>query len=176
MRRQIICDIGEAKFQKLSEEEKAEVDLILWAGCCMHKEMNTFKGGCVGLDEYWNKHPDLHPPILLPNRDNAAAIRKAAGTEAAERATARNLFIEFLMYVQHNKGSGKLNYSETHGSLDGHGWERPDVFYAAQRHASQQLPQIQSLLIHFLKKAKESWLQFMSEFEEGGALSRPTPE
>ncbi|KAJ3846752.1 hypothetical protein EV368DRAFT_52323, partial [Lentinula lateritia] len=85
MRRQIICDIGEAEFQKLSEEEKAEVDLILWAGCCMHKEINAFKGGCVGLDEYWNKHPDLHPPILLPNRDNAAAIRKAA-----ERATARS--------------------------------------------------------------------------------------
>ncbi|KAH7874176.1 uncharacterized protein C8R40DRAFT_1008487, partial [Lentinula edodes] len=62
MRRQIICDIGEAEFQKLSEEEKAKVDLILWAGCCMHKEMNAFKGGCVGLDEYWNKHPDLHPP------------------------------------------------------------------------------------------------------------------
>ncbi|KAJ3852630.1 hypothetical protein EV368DRAFT_64750 [Lentinula lateritia] len=293
MRRQIICDIGEAEFQKLSEEEKAEVDLILWAGCCMHKEINAFKGGCVGLDEYWNKHPHLHPPILLPNRDNAAAIRKAA-----ERATARSvifrhkdrkrgqqdtlqfyfdqklgfnlafpdtsntrfqshaeacaliithmdLFIEFLTYVQHNKGSGKLNHmeqnvldglndpatrqefcvitlywlaisvpymreirgpqakennvlklgdlhhcviehidvlireperllgpnaSETHGSLDGHGWERPDVFYAAQRHASQQLPQIQSLLIHFLKKAKESWLRFMSEFEEGGAF------
>ncbi|KAH7874175.1 uncharacterized protein C8R40DRAFT_1171670 [Lentinula edodes] len=66
--------------------------------------------------------------------------------------------------------------SETHGSLDGHGWERPDAFYAVQRHASQQLPQIQSLLIHFLKKAKESWLRFMSEFEGGGALSRATPE
>ncbi|KAJ3861927.1 hypothetical protein EV359DRAFT_46190, partial [Lentinula novae-zelandiae] len=297
MRRQIICDIGEAEFQKLSEEEKAEVDLILWAGCCMHKEMNTFKGGCVGLDEYWNKHPDLHPPIPLPNHDNTAAIRKAAGTEAAEHATAcseqgaikvaslagaifrhkdrkqgqqdtlrfyfdqklacaliithMDLFIEFLTYVQHNKGSGKLNHmeqnvldglndpvtrqefcvitlywlaisvpymreirgpqakennvlklgdlhrrviehidalikepehllgpdaSETRGSLDGHGWEWPDTFYAVQRHASQQLPQIQSLLIHFLKKAKESWLQFMSEFEEGGALSRATPE
>ncbi|KAJ4501707.1 hypothetical protein C8R41DRAFT_928430 [Lentinula lateritia] len=314
--KELIRDIGEAEFEKLSEGEKAEVDLILWAGCCMHKEMNAFKGGCIGLDEYWNENPHLPPPILLPNRDNAAAIKQAAGTEAAKRATARSergaikvaslagaifrhkdrkwgqqdtlrfyfdqklgfnlafpdtsntrfqshaeacaliithmdLFIEFLTYVQHNKGSGKLNHMEknvldglndpatrqefcvitlywlaisvpymreirgpqakednvlklgslhqqvidhidvlieeperllgpdasaTRGSLDGHCWERPDAFYAAQKHASQQLPQVRGLLVHFLKKAKESWLRFMSEFEEGGALSRATPE
>lgn len=52
--------------------------------------MNAFKGGCIGLDEYWNKNSHLPPPILLPNRDNAAAIKQAAGTEAAERATARS--------------------------------------------------------------------------------------
>ncbi|KAH7871962.1 uncharacterized protein C8R40DRAFT_1053615 [Lentinula edodes] len=297
MRKQIIRDIGETEFEKLSEAEKAEVDLILWAGCCMHKEMNAFKGGCVGLDEYWNGHPDLPPPILLPNRDNAAAIEKAPGTEAAERATARSergaikvaslagaifrhkdrkrgqqdtlrfffdeklacaliithmdLFIEFLTYVQHNKGTGKLNHMEQNvlaglndpptrqefcvitlywlaisvpymreirgphakednilrlgdfhrrvidhidtlikeperllgpdasaarGSLDGLAWERPDAFYAAQKHASQWLPQIRNLLVHFLKRAKDSWLRFISEFEEGGSLSRATPE
>ncbi|KAJ3846753.1 hypothetical protein EV368DRAFT_52322, partial [Lentinula lateritia] len=182
--------------------------------------------------------------LAFPDTSNT---RFQSHTEAcALIITHMDLFIEFLTYVQHNKGSGKLNHmeqnvldglndpatrqefcvitlywlaisvpymreirgpqakennvlklgdlhhrviehidtlireperllgpnaSETHGSLDGHGWERPDAFYAAQRHASQQLPQIQSLLIHFLKKAKESWLRFMSEFEEGGALS-----
>ncbi|KAJ3813876.1 hypothetical protein F5876DRAFT_73497 [Lentinula aff. lateritia] len=298
MRKQIIRDIGEMEFEKLSEAEKAEVDLILWTGCCMHKEMNTFKGGCVGLDEYWNGHPDLPPPILLPNRDNAAAIEKAPGTEAADRATAQSergaikqdtlrfffdeklgfnlafpdmsnthfqshaeacaliithmdLFIKFLTYVQHNKGTGKLNHMEQNvlaglndpptcqefcvitlywlaisipymreirgphakednilrlgdfhrrvidhidalikeperllgpdasaarGSLDGLAWKRPDAFYAAQKHASEWLPQIRNLLVHFLKRAKDSWLRFISEFDEGGSLSRATPE
>ncbi|KAJ3847622.1 hypothetical protein EV368DRAFT_50851 [Lentinula lateritia] len=86
MRNQIIRDIGEAEFAKLSEAEKAEVDFFLWAGCCMHKEMNAFKGGCIGLDNFWKEHPELEPPKLLPNRDNAAAINKAAGTGAADRA------------------------------------------------------------------------------------------
>ncbi|KAJ3925677.1 MAG: hypothetical protein NXY57DRAFT_967425 [Lentinula lateritia] len=298
MRKQIIRDIGEMEFEKLTEAEKAEVDLILWAGCCMHKEMNTFKGGCIGLDEYWNGHPDLPPPILLPNRDNAAAIEKAPGTEAAERTTARSergaikvaslagagfqhkdrkrgqqdtlrfffdeklgfnlafpdmsntrfqshaeacaliithmdLFIEFLTYVQHKKGTGKLNHMEQNvlaGLNDPptrqefcvitlywlaisvpymqeirgpHAKEDnilrledfhqrvidhidalikepehllgPDVS-AAQKHASEWLPQIRNLLVHFLKRAKDSWLRFISEFEEGGSLSRATPE
>ncbi|KAJ3924691.1 MAG: hypothetical protein NXY57DRAFT_969284 [Lentinula lateritia] len=84
MRNQIICDIGEAEYAKLSEAEKAEVDFFLWAGCCMHKEMNVFKGGCIGLDKFWKQHPELNPPKLLPNCDNAAAISKAAGTGAAD--------------------------------------------------------------------------------------------
>ncbi|KAF9017490.1 hypothetical protein BDP27DRAFT_1440481 [Rhodocollybia butyracea] len=90
MKHQIIRDMGEAEYTKLSETEKAEVDFFLWAGCCMHKEMNVFKGGCVGFDEFWKAHPELDPPKLLPNRDNAAAISKAAGTEAAERAFERS--------------------------------------------------------------------------------------
>ncbi|KAJ3740020.1 hypothetical protein EV360DRAFT_58005 [Lentinula raphanica] len=90
MRRQLISDMGDAEFSKLTEAEKAEVDFFLWAGCCMHKEMNAFKGGCLGLDEYWKKHPELQPPKLLPNRDNAAAIKKAAGSEAADRAFERS--------------------------------------------------------------------------------------
>ncbi|KAJ3845854.1 hypothetical protein EV368DRAFT_70383, partial [Lentinula lateritia] len=84
MRNQIICNIGEAEFAKLSEAEKAEVDFFLWAGCCMHKEMNVFKGGCISLDNFWKEHPELEPPKLLLNRDNAAAINKAAGTGAAD--------------------------------------------------------------------------------------------
>ncbi|KAJ3991330.1 hypothetical protein F5050DRAFT_1581585 [Lentinula boryana] len=65
MKHQIICDIGEAEYAKLAETEKAEVDFFLWAGCCMHKEMNAFKGGCVGFDNFWKAHPELAPPKLL---------------------------------------------------------------------------------------------------------------
>ncbi|KAJ3817778.1 hypothetical protein F5880DRAFT_1617968 [Lentinula raphanica] len=177
MKKQLTKDIGEAEFQKLSDAEKTEVDLFLWAGCCMHKEMNAFKGGCVGLDEFWDNHPDVASPISFPNRDNAATIHLASGTAAAVRAKSRtersavklaslagmifrhkdrkrgqqdtlrfyfdykirfnltfpdtsntrfqshaeacaliithlDLFIEFLTYVKHNKGSGTLNHME----------------------------------------------------------------
>ncbi|KAE9385516.1 hypothetical protein BT96DRAFT_840599 [Gymnopus androsaceus JB14] len=315
MKKHIVLDMGEDEFQKLTEEEKAEVDLFLWAGCCMHKEMNAFKGGCVGLDEFWDEHPELTPPILLPNRDNAAAITKAPGTEAAERATTRsergaikvaslagaifrhkdrkrgqqdtlrfyfdhklgfslafpdtsntrfqshaeactliithlNLFIEFLTCVQQNKGSRKLNHMELNvlkglqdpatrlefcaitlyhlavsipymreirgpfakednilklgtfhkrvidhldalikdpshlvgpnassekGSLDGLLWERPDAFYAVQKHAPDH-PYLSDILVHMLKRARDTWLRFSSEFEEEGAISLLTPE
>jgi hypothetical protein len=43
-RTQLIWDIGQADFDALSREEKDDVDLFLWAGCAMHKDMNTFKG------------------------------------------------------------------------------------------------------------------------------------
>ncbi|KAJ3736743.1 hypothetical protein DFJ43DRAFT_989255, partial [Lentinula guzmanii] len=89
MKKQLVRDIGEAEFNKLSDAEKAEVDFFLWAGCCMHKEMNAFKGGCIGLDSFWKEHPHLTPPLQLPNRDNAATIKQAQGTEAAEHAIAR---------------------------------------------------------------------------------------
>ncbi|KAJ3973309.1 hypothetical protein EV361DRAFT_843701 [Lentinula raphanica] len=89
MKKQLVRDIGEAEFQKLTNTEKSEVDLFLWAGCCMHKEMNAFKGGCIGFDEFWNENPEFNSPIPLPNRDNAAAIRLGAGTAAASRAQVR---------------------------------------------------------------------------------------
>ncbi|KAJ3964415.1 hypothetical protein EV361DRAFT_955963 [Lentinula raphanica] len=89
MKKQLTKDIGEAEFQRLSDVEKSEVDLFLWAGCCMHKEMNAFKGGCVGLDEFWDEHPEISSPLPLPNRDNAATIQLASGTAAATRAKTR---------------------------------------------------------------------------------------
>ncbi|KAJ3747077.1 hypothetical protein DFH05DRAFT_1457516 [Lentinula detonsa] len=89
MEAQIIRDIGRTEYDKLSPEEQADMELFLWAGCCMHKEMNTFKGGCIGLDQFWKDHSELTPPALLPNRDNAATLLGAVGTDAAKRAQER---------------------------------------------------------------------------------------
>ncbi|KAJ3845161.1 hypothetical protein F5878DRAFT_571952 [Lentinula raphanica] len=315
MKKQLVRDIGEVEFQKLSASEQSEIDLFLWAGCCMHKEMNAFKGGCIGLDDFWDEHTELTSPIPLPNRDNAATIRLASGTAAAARAKGRtergavklaslagmifrhkdrkrgqqdtlrfffdykigfslaftdtsntrfqshaeacalivthlDLFIEFLTYVRYNKGSGALNHMEQNvlnglqdmatrhelctitlywlaisipymrevrgpnakqdnilkleglhrrviehidtlivypeyiigpdascakGSLDGLNWERPDTFYAVQSYAPG-LPHLKPIFVYFLKKARVVWLRFMSEFEEGSALSSATPE
>ncbi|KAL1710780.1 hypothetical protein EV121DRAFT_285207 [Schizophyllum commune] len=81
--------VGETVFQSLSDEAKTDADFILWAGCCMHKEMNAFKGFCVGLEGWWAAS-GKRGPIKLYNRDNAATVKSAAGTDAATRAETRS--------------------------------------------------------------------------------------
>lgn len=80
--------IGEADFDKLPAEAKVDVDFMLWAGCCMHKEMNAFKGFCTGMEGWW-KAKGKDGPIKLYNRDNHATVQTAQGTTAAQRAEDR---------------------------------------------------------------------------------------
>jgi len=68
----LLQTIGEEEFQKLIEEEKSAIDLFIWAGCCMHKELNTFKAGCKAFPGFW-KSNNLEPPVKLMNKDNRAA-------------------------------------------------------------------------------------------------------
>ncbi|KAI0708072.1 hypothetical protein C8T65DRAFT_708596 [Cerioporus squamosus] len=76
---------GEARFAALPDEDKRAADLFVWAGCCMHKELNSVKGGAAALAAFW-KDNGLPAPLLLMNRDNAAAA--ALGPSAAkDRAT-----------------------------------------------------------------------------------------
>jgi hypothetical protein len=64
--------IGQEAFDALTEEQKIEVNFFIWAGCCMHKELNSVKGGNARMMEFWKK-AGLTGPIPLMNRDNAAA-------------------------------------------------------------------------------------------------------
>ena len=73
--------LGEGVFEQLSSDEKKEVNFLVWAGCCMHKEMNSVKGGNTAMMAYWSEE-GLTGPIKLMNRDNAAAA--AAGTSQAK--------------------------------------------------------------------------------------------
>ncbi|KAI0718169.1 hypothetical protein C8T65DRAFT_639222 [Cerioporus squamosus] len=75
-----ILRLGEEEYRRLSAEEKAEVDLFVRGGCCMHKELNAVKGGYARMSAFWEK-TGLQPPILLMNRDNeAASSSKDPGT------------------------------------------------------------------------------------------------
>ncbi len=77
--------LGQKEFDKLLEKEKRYIDLFLWAGCCMHKDMNAFKGGCFEMGSFWVEQGLLRP-LKLFNCDNAAAADLGAGTNAATRA------------------------------------------------------------------------------------------
>jgi len=63
----LCIELGEGEFGKLSDEEKRMIREMLWRGCCMHKEMNTFKEGCSEMDKYWDDQ-ELPGPMKLMNR------------------------------------------------------------------------------------------------------------
>ncbi|KDQ05523.1 hypothetical protein BOTBODRAFT_122691, partial [Botryobasidium botryosum FD-172 SS1] len=77
--------IGKERIDAMSPEERREIALFIWAGCCMHKELNAFKGGAAAMSAHWKAH-GLPGPMKLLNIDNAAAAR--AGGAARERAMA----------------------------------------------------------------------------------------
>ncbi|KAF7318204.1 hypothetical protein HMN09_00328700 [Mycena chlorophos] len=76
---------GEEEVSRLNPEERRLASLWVWAGCCMHKELNATKAGSAGLTAYWLKH-NLSSPMKHFNRDNDMARRW--GGQAAEHAEA----------------------------------------------------------------------------------------
>ncbi|KAJ7055234.1 hypothetical protein C8F01DRAFT_1063099 [Mycena amicta] len=83
-RLQFIRDLGQADFDALSPEAQADVDLFLWAGCAMHKDLNAFKGAAAAMDVFW-MGLDV-APVQQPNRDNDATIQLDPESAAAKRA------------------------------------------------------------------------------------------
>ncbi|KAF9024315.1 hypothetical protein BDP27DRAFT_1438217 [Rhodocollybia butyracea] len=71
----ILRELGEAAYDGLPSSEKREVDRFIWAGCCMHKNLNSFKGGNTEMMLKWAKI-QVDPPVLLANKDNAAELHK----------------------------------------------------------------------------------------------------
>ncbi|KAF8220610.1 hypothetical protein L208DRAFT_1332852, partial [Tricholoma matsutake] len=55
---------------------------FIWAGCCMHKDLNAHKGGNAHLVLFWVKNR-LVGPILLMNKGNAAAA--SSGSSMARK-------------------------------------------------------------------------------------------
>ncbi|KAJ7878114.1 hypothetical protein B0H14DRAFT_3435690 [Mycena olivaceomarginata] len=52
-RAQLLRDIGQEVFDALNQDEKDDVDLFLWAGCAMHKDMNAFKAAATAMEAFW---------------------------------------------------------------------------------------------------------------------------
>ena len=73
MLKDLTRDLGEAAYDKLSDHEKAMLNLFVWVGCCMHKDLNSVKGGNKDMMAWWGEN-DVQGPIRLANRDNAAVL------------------------------------------------------------------------------------------------------
>ncbi|OJT11000.1 hypothetical protein TRAPUB_12483, partial [Trametes pubescens] len=85
LQKTIINRLGEEAYQALPDTNKQFIDLFVHAGCCMHKELNTVKGGNTRMMAYW-KSAGLEPPILLMNKANNAAA--TTGASARDQAAA----------------------------------------------------------------------------------------
>ncbi|ESK92318.1 hypothetical protein Moror_4603 [Moniliophthora roreri MCA 2997] len=44
--------LGSEGFDKLPADEHHDVELFLWCGCCMHKDLNSFRGGNMEMMAY----------------------------------------------------------------------------------------------------------------------------
>ncbi|EPQ51558.1 hypothetical protein GLOTRDRAFT_96296 [Gloeophyllum trabeum ATCC 11539] len=74
--------LGEEVYAALSEEEKHKLDLYIWGGCCMHKDLNSFIGGNTRMTAWWLDN-GVTPPVLLANKDNAAVLAGRSTTSDA---------------------------------------------------------------------------------------------
>ncbi|KAI5825463.1 hypothetical protein K523DRAFT_420000 [Schizophyllum commune Tattone D] len=81
-------ELGERVYEALGNLEKKKLSLFLFAGCCMHKELNSVKGGDARMRAYYGSHPDIPPPVLLANKDNAAVL---SGITDGQQLTAAEL-------------------------------------------------------------------------------------
>lgn len=99
-----VLAMGDQAFQELTSDEQQATDLLLWTGCCMHKELNAVKGGVTSMAAVWSKL-GLAPPIQLKNKfesaqsatvDSQANPRKQEGDRGAVKLTSRYFFEVYL--------------------------------------------------------------------------------
>ncbi|KIJ42633.1 hypothetical protein M422DRAFT_254077 [Sphaerobolus stellatus SS14] len=78
---QDVCfQIGQKLFAALKPKEQEESDWFVRVGCCMHKQLNTIKGGAAAIRELWIKL-GIEGPMKYFNKDNSAAYH--VGDEAS---------------------------------------------------------------------------------------------
>jgi hypothetical protein len=81
--------LGELVYQRLSPEEKAEVNFWVYTGCTMHKDLNAMKGGVEKMAKSWEqkkKTPSI--PLMSKTQVTAAAAATAATTATTTPSTA----------------------------------------------------------------------------------------
>ncbi|KAF9552336.1 hypothetical protein CPC08DRAFT_698685 [Agrocybe pediades] len=80
---EIIREVGRQVFKTLPKDHQNKLQSFVRVGCCMHKDLNCFKGGDKSLQGMWGAE-QATPPILLANKDNAAVLaNRTPGTKSA---------------------------------------------------------------------------------------------
>ncbi|TFY78770.1 hypothetical protein EWM64_g5238 [Hericium alpestre] len=88
--RQAIHELGEHHFASLTRGDQRWSNLFLWAGCGMHKEMNSVKWGARSMERFWSgsqvRELGAVAPIPLFNKENAAVIADEMASTSKTRA------------------------------------------------------------------------------------------
>lgn len=134
---QVISELGQKAYDSLPDDERREIDLFLWMGCCMHKSLNAFRGGNLAMMALWGTDlKAVEPPVLLANKSNAAVLRKIlepskggtpgtedemAAFEASTRGAAKTVAIAGAIFNNKDDKKGYhdiyLNYMEKYSRL-----------------------------------------------------------
>ncbi|KDQ13332.1 hypothetical protein BOTBODRAFT_175645 [Botryobasidium botryosum FD-172 SS1] len=103
---------GQEKIDAMTPEQRQYIKLFLWSGCCMHKEMNSTKGGSARATVFWKEH-GLVGPIKLLNKDNRAAaasgdgVTKSRVTEAAQGGAIKLCSLARAVFAHKDKKKGQ---------------------------------------------------------------------
>ena len=81
MRQEFALELGTQVFEDLPPDEQDELETFFYGRCSTHKELNAVKGGVAAFADFYEEN-SIEPPILLPNKDNDAAIRLGRSTGA----------------------------------------------------------------------------------------------
>ncbi|KAF7343806.1 hypothetical protein MSAN_01961600 [Mycena sanguinolenta] len=85
---ELFLHYGETEWKGLSPQEQLEKEFLVWCGCCMHKEMNSVKGGVQAMKLFWESIGGPAPIKLMNKANDAAAANGAPGSKASEHALA----------------------------------------------------------------------------------------
>ncbi|RXW23522.1 hypothetical protein EST38_g2358 [Candolleomyces aberdarensis] len=72
----ILRSIGKEELAKMPEDQRRKLTMFIRTGCSMHKDLNTVKGGDEAMRSWWEASGN-QPPIILPNKANAAVLKVA---------------------------------------------------------------------------------------------------
>ncbi|KAF7982655.1 hypothetical protein HWV62_27105 [Athelia sp. TMB] len=82
---QMLERLGTAAHADLPEDVRRAMDFFVRAGCCMHKDLNSVKGGTKAMMA-WYAQSGATAPVLLANRDNDVTIKHIASATALTAA------------------------------------------------------------------------------------------
>ncbi|KAJ7248128.1 hypothetical protein B0H12DRAFT_1000452, partial [Mycena haematopus] len=72
--KQVVTALGKEEYDTMDPAERRKLDLFIWGSCCMHKDLNSFKGGNTEMMAEWEKL-GVPGPVPLANKANAAVLR-----------------------------------------------------------------------------------------------------
>jgi hypothetical protein len=102
---EVVEALGKEEYDALPADERRRLDLFIWAGCCMHKDQNSFKGGNTEMMSEWERL-GIPGPALLCNKANSVALRRILepGTMVPDPLTE----LEQKAFEESTRGSVKL--------------------------------------------------------------------
>ena len=71
--RDVQIALGELAYERLSPEERVEVDFWVYTGCTMHKDLNAMKGGAERMAKSWEEKKQTPPVALMSKAEETAA-------------------------------------------------------------------------------------------------------